>query len=166
MVTVHLFSQKKRLPKYNVLFVLHKRSSVWTNSTLCLLCRVQRSWLWSDDHRSGNKMHMTEKIPLGGESWYTGERQRRRVLWTGSDWLFYVMNWLFTQWQVSMFGILHCCHTVSCVCAQCFTHLKYLVGCHLADRVARFQCLQLLQTPVKLIQSLDGQLLVWLLCGT
>lgn len=64
------------------------------------------------------------------------------------------------------FGVLHCCQTASCVWAQCFTHLKYLVGRHFADRVARFQCLQLLQTPVQFIQSLNGQLLVWLLCGT
>ncbi len=45
-----------------------------------------------------------------------------------------------------------------------FFMLKYLVGCHLADRVTSFQCLQLFQTPVQLIQSLYGQLLVRLLC--
>lgn len=43
--------------------------------------------------------------------------------------------------------------------------LKYLVGGHLADRVTSLQRLQLLQTPVQLVQGLDGQLLVGLLCS-
>ena len=44
--------------------------------------------------------------------------------------------------------------------------MKHLVWSHLADRVSRFQRLQLFQTPVQLVQSLYGQLLVRLLCTT
>lgn len=43
--------------------------------------------------------------------------------------------------------------------------LEYLVGGHLADRVPGLERLELLQTPVQLVQSLDGQLLVRLLCA-
>ena len=46
------------------------------------------------------------------------------------------------------------------------TGSSYLVGGHLADRVPGLQGLQLVQTPVQLLEGLGGQLLVGLLCGT
>lgn len=41
----------------------------------------------SSDHRTGNKMHQAEEIPLGGESWCMASREIQRKLCADSDWL-------------------------------------------------------------------------------
>lgn len=104
--------------------------------------------LESDYLQNGNKIHMTNKIPQGGESQYRLEWVQYNLALNQT-----VLNVNLNSvslpiilWQVCVCcSVYHSCgltahQAAGIVLALCIV-LKYLVRSHLADRVSSFQSL-------------------------
>lgn len=92
--------------KYDVFFFLNITVRVYlppqnkTRETQCFLRDGQEQQHLnkqhtqrSSDHRTGNKMHQAEEIPLRGESWCMASREIQRKLCADSDWLLW-KSWM------------------------------------------------------------------------
>lgn len=109
----------------------------------------------SDYFKNRRKMKMTNKIPQGVESWCTSLTLNPAELNAK----------LAVRQCVDLLAGVCVQHHAALTALQLHFKFQYLVGSHLADGVTGFQRLQLLQTPVQFIQSLNGELLVRLLCS-